>query len=96
MSITIAALSQAFSTIVENTGKSVVRVEGGRRRPTSGVVWAPNQVVTVAHGLEEDEVIVATEGAEFKAKVKGRDPSTDLALLELAVVLERVVVEGGP
>ncbi len=95
MSITIAALSQAFSTIVENTGKSVVRVEGGRRRPTSGVVWAPNQVVTVAHGLEEDEVIVATEGAEFKAKVKGRDPSTDLALLELDGTLPVATFDDG-
>src|SRR5437879_808739 len=77
-----------FSAVVESVGKSVVRVEGRHRRPGSGVVWAPNRVVTVAHALRgEDEVVVGLEGAEHKAKVKGRDPTTDLALLEVDAAL---------
>jgi S1-C subfamily serine protease len=83
MSIAIAALSDTLSTVVENTGKSVVRVEGGHRRATSGVVWSPKQIVTVAHAVQQDEVVVAAEGQQFKARVKGRDETTDLALLEL-------------
>jgi S1-C subfamily serine protease len=73
-----------FSTVVENAGKSVVRVDSRRHRASSGVVWAPNRVVTVAHALRgEDEVVVGVEGAEHKAKLKGIDRSTDLALLEV-------------
>ncbi len=83
MSVTVTELSQSFASIVENTGKSVVRVEGARRRPTSGIVFSPNQIVTAAHGIEREEIIVATEGVELKARVKGHDASTDLALLEI-------------
>ncbi|MCC6332902.1 MAG: hypothetical protein IT380_02815 [Myxococcales bacterium] len=51
MAISAVDLSEQFSGIVEGTGQSVVRVEGGRRRPTSGVVWNEKQLVTVAYGL---------------------------------------------
>lgn len=77
-----------FSSIVESTGKSIVRVEGRRSRPASGVVWAPNRIVTVAKAIDrEGEIVVGVEGAEYKAKLKGRDPSTDLALLEIEASL---------
>jgi S1-C subfamily serine protease len=76
-------LSEKLASLVEHVGPSVVRVEGGRHRPTSGIVWSANRVLTVAHGLEREELIVGVEGAELKAKVKGKDPSTDLALLEV-------------
>jgi len=77
-------LSEVLSSVVGSTGQSVVRVQG-RRRPFSGIVWSANQVVTVHHALQhvDGEVIVGAEGVELKAKVKGSDPSTDLALLEL-------------
>lgn len=77
-----------FSKIVEDTGKSIVRVEGRRTRPSSGVVWAPNRIVTVSRAVErEGEIVVGIEGAEHKARLKGRDPSTDLALLEIDAAL---------
>ncbi len=83
MSIPGSELSEALAKIVESTGKSVVRVNA-RRRPFSGVAWSPHEVVTVHHGLEHaEEITVTIDGAEFKAKVKGRDPGTDLALLEV-------------
>jgi ATP-dependent HslUV protease subunit HslV len=42
-------------------------------------------VVTVAHALRgDDQVVVGVEGAEHKARIKGRDPTTDLALLRVA------------
>jgi len=81
MPVSAAELSEALSSVVEAVGRSVVRVEGGRRQSTSGLVISPNRVVTVSRGLFRDDAIVGLEGVEFKAKVKGRDLSTDLALL---------------
>lgn len=84
MSIPVEQLSEAFTSIVEQVGASVVRVEAQRRHPASGVVYRPNLVVTANHVVERDEgLVVAADGAELKAKVKGRDFSTDLALLEV-------------
>ncbi len=83
MPVAITDLSDTLSSVVEHTGKSVVRVEGGRRRAVSGIVWSPKQVVTVAHGVHHEQVQVAIEGKELTARLKGRDESTDLALLEL-------------
>jgi S1-C subfamily serine protease len=85
-----------FSSIVESTGKSIVRVEGRRTRPSSGVVWAPNRVVTVAHAIDRDgDIVVGLEGVEHKAKLKGRDPSTDLALLEVDAQLTPAAFDDG-
>jgi serine protease Do len=72
-----------------------VRVEGGRRQSTSGLVISPNRVVTVARGLFRDEVTIGVEGRELKAKVKGRDLSTDLALLEFDGTLPVAAVDDG-
>lgn len=80
MSIKVEQLNLA--EVVEAVGRSVVRVEGGRRRAVTGVVWSPQRVVTVAHGVpREGEVLVGLEERELKAKVLGRDETTDLALL---------------
>jgi len=76
-------LSQALSEVVESVSPSVLRVEGGRRRPTTGVVWSKGRLITVAHGLGVDEVEVVRDGETFKAQVRGIDASTDLALLEV-------------
>jgi S1-C subfamily serine protease len=65
---------------------SVVRVEGRRRMAASGVVLSGDGlVVTAHHVLERDEEIqVGLAGGEKSAaKILGRDPSTDLALLKL-------------
>lgn len=84
MGISAAELSEALSSVVETTGKSVVRVEGSRRRPVSGIAWSKTQVITVAHGLEGDQTVMLSNGdATFKATVKGVDQTTDIALLEL-------------
>lgn len=91
----IVELSEALSSVVEAVGRSVVRVEGGRRQATSGLVISPNRIVTVARGLFRDEAIVGIDGAELKARVKGRDLSTDLALLEIDGTLPSAVLDDG-
>lgn len=74
--------SDSLSTVIEGVGRSVVRVESSRHHPASGVVFAPQRIATVARGLVGDEVGVGFEGGELKAKVRGRDLATDVALLE--------------
>ncbi len=83
MPVTGTELSETLSSLVESVGKSVVRVEGGRRQSASGLVIAPNRVVTVARAVHQEEVTVGLEGISLKARVKGYDVTTDLALLEL-------------
>ena len=51
MPLNVAELSESLSSVVEAVGRSVVRVHGGRRRPTSGFVLSPNRVVSVARGI---------------------------------------------
>jgi S1-C subfamily serine protease len=79
-----AALSNELAEASVEAGKSVVSVQG-RRHPSSGIVFNSNSVITVHHALRRDEeaVIVLAPGQRIAARVVGRDPSTDLALLRL-------------
>ncbi|MDX2014332.1 MAG: PDZ domain-containing protein [Myxococcaceae bacterium] len=95
MPVSAPELSEALSQVVESVGKSVVRVEGGRRGPASGLAIAPNRIVTVARAVFRDEVSVGLEGVSLKARVKGVDRSTDLALLEVDGTLPGTEVHDG-
>lgn len=80
-------LSGELASVVERSAPSVVRVNGRRRAPASGVVWSAEGIVATAnHSLEWDEGIeVALPDAKsVPADVIGRDPTTDLALLRTA------------
>ena len=50
---------------------------------SSGIVWRPGLIVTSDAGLRRDEDIrvLLPDGSSVNATLKGRDPSTDLALL---------------
>lgn len=82
----LTELSHDLVEAVANGGRSVVRVEGRRRMPASGVMLSDDGlVVTADHVLERDEEIHVglAAGERAEAKVLGRDPSTDLALLRI-------------
>jgi serine protease DegQ len=81
----LAALSDGMANAVEKIGAAVVRVNGRRRRPASGVAYAPNRVLTASHALErEEDLTVGTgDGRTLPARFVGRDPSTDLAALRV-------------
>ena len=81
----LAALSDGMADAVEKVGKSVVRVNGRRRRPASGIIYAPNVVLTASHALEreEDLTVGAADGRTLPAQFVGRDHSTDLAVLRV-------------
>lgn len=86
MSVTMSSLSQELAGAVAESGRHVVRIEGRRRGPSSGVVWsADGLIVTNHHVLERDEGIAVglPDGATATGKVVGRDPGTDLALVRV-------------
>lgn len=87
----LAALSDGMADAVEKIGKSVVQVNGRRRRPASGVAYAQNVVLTASHAVEreEDLTVGASDGSTLTAQFVGRDHSTDLAVLRV----EGLVVE---
>lgn len=79
-----ATLSNELAGTAAEAGKSVVAVQG-RRHPVSGIIFGSDTVVTVNHGLRRDEetVVLAAPGQKIGARVAGRDPRTDLAVLRL-------------
>jgi len=82
----LSELSRDLAAIVEETGKSVVRVEARRRIPSSGILWsADGTVITASHAVEREEDIRVglSDGSAVAAGLVGRDPSTDLAVLRL-------------
>jgi S1-C subfamily serine protease len=81
----LAEISDRLSALVEERGRSVVRVDG-RRAPSSGIVWSADGVVlTASHSLEaEDSIEVGLpDGRTASAEIVGRDPTSDLAALRV-------------
>lgn len=77
-------LQAELAGLVDATGPSVVRVLA-RRGPASGVVWsAEGHVITADHAVEWDEGLEVglADGSSVAARLLGRDPTTDLALLK--------------
>ena len=80
----LSELSDALAATVAETGDSVVRVEGRSRLPASGVVWSADGVIVTAHHvLERDDNIDLglADGNTVSAKLAGRGPTTDIAVL---------------
>jgi len=74
-----------LSAAVERAGRAVVAIHARRRIPSSGIAWRPGVIVTANHTLHrEDDIAVTTaDGTRIEAKLAGRDPTTDLAVLRV-------------
>ena len=84
----LSDLSQTLAASVESAGVGVVRVEARPRFPASGIVWSSDGVIVTAHHIvEEDENISIglSDGRAVGAKLVGRDPTTDIAVLRAQV-----------
>ena len=81
----LETISIEFASLAEKAGAHVVAVHARRWMPVSGIEWKKGVVVTVHHGVERDEDIkVLLDGDRaVSAKLVGRDPSTDLAVLRV-------------
>lgn len=81
MSRTLKQFSEAIVETVQAASPSVVRVEGRDRLPASGFVWEEGLIVTSSHALERETINVGQDGEAVSAKLIGRDPSVDVAVL---------------
>jgi serine protease DegQ len=81
----LGAFSDGMADAVESIARSLVRVNGRRRRSGSGVVFAQDTVLTASHVLEreEDLSVETSDGRTLPARFAGRDHSTDLAVLSV-------------
>jgi S1-C subfamily serine protease len=84
----LETISNEFAAAAEKVGSSVVAVHARRWMPTSGIEWKKGVVVTVHHGVQRDEDIkvLLDGGRAVSAKLAGRDPSTDIAVLRIEEV----------
>jgi S1-C subfamily serine protease len=78
-------LSNSLADAVEEVGRSTVSVNARGRLASSGVQWRSGVIVTADHTVERDEGITITlpNGTDLPAKLAGRDPGTDLAVLKI-------------
>jgi S1-C subfamily serine protease len=78
------SISAVLAGALQMVSPAVVRVEGRRRLPATGLVYDDDLVVTAHHVVKQDTVVVGlAEGQAVKASLVGRDPTTDLAVLRL-------------
>lgn len=81
----LRSLSNQMADAVERVNAALVTVHGRSRQSASGLVVAPDLVVTASHILERenDLKIQSHQQTEFSATLVGRDATTDLALLHI-------------
>lgn len=81
----LAALSDHFAALAAQGAAVTVAVHGRDGRTRSGLIWAPDQVVTAEESLERDDELAVTlpDGSRVAAALTGRDPGTDIALLRV-------------
>jgi len=79
--------------LVAAAAQSVVAVYGGRRRPSSGIIWQPGIVVTAEETIVRDADLALTlpGGNRVPATLAGRDPSTDIAVLRYEAAAPKAV-----
>lgn len=77
--------SESMADAAERAGKYTVLVDARRRLPASGIAFAEDMILTAGHVVEreEDIKILFGDGKEVTARLIGRDPGTDLAVLKL-------------
>lgn len=79
-------LSDAMAGAVEALSPSIVRVDGRKRMPATGIVWSADGIIVTAHHVmerDEDITIGLEDGSEHAGTLIGRDPHNDLAILQV-------------
>lgn len=81
----LRALSNQMADAIERISPALVLVNGRQRQPASGIVYAPDLILTADHVLEreEDLTIQTHDGRTLPAQFVGRDLATDLAVLRV-------------
>jgi len=86
MSQELIELSNELAQLTDRAATSVVAVHAETRGSSSGIVWRSGVIVTSELALRRDEEIRVTlpSGRVVPATLAGRDPSTDIAVLNCA------------
>ena len=81
----LSALSQAFAALVAETAKRTVSISDHEGARVSGFIWRTGLVVTAHEALADEDAFSVTlpGGTEVKGALRGRDPSTDVALISV-------------
>ncbi|MGF9762879.1 S1C family serine protease [Microvirga sp. 0TCS3.31] len=81
--ISLDVISDRIADLCDRIAPRLVAIHGPKRRSSSGLIWRPGLVLTAEEALEADEDILITraDGSQVPARLVGRDPSTDIALL---------------
>jgi S1-C subfamily serine protease len=79
----LTELSNALAARAELAKNAVVAIRLAHERHITGMVWRDGIVVVSEQSLprKDDFELVATDGSVLTAKVAGRDPSTNIAIL---------------
>jgi S1-C subfamily serine protease len=90
----IEQFSQDLADRIAAAAPIVVGIQTGKR-PTSGILWRPDVVVASEQMLPEDasSLRVVRGGQNVGAKLAGRDPGTNVAVLKLETTLDGVLPE---
>jgi|GEM_PF-6081969 len=80
--------SEKLKRILDNVSNAIVKVvaEAGKVYVGTGIALEPDMVLTSALLVRNPAarlVVVRTDGSRFPARLKGRDPKTSMALLQL-------------
>ncbi|MCX4247107.1 S1C family serine protease [Paraliomyxa miuraensis] len=79
--------SDPFVSLVDRASPAIVRVDAPRQGGATGLLWSDDGlVVTAHHALCRDEPLSVTLGSDAEprpARLLGRDPATDLAVLRI-------------
>ncbi len=80
-----ATLSQSIAATARGAAGAVAALEWGGRHHISAVLWRAGVLVTSAQSLPESDghTAILPGGARVPASLKGRDPTTNVAVLTL-------------
>ena len=90
--------SNQIADVVDAVAPSVVQVQGGHRRPVSGLAYAADAVLTTARAVGGDDHprVRRADGAVLEAELIGIDPATQVALLKVPGLEAPPLTPGAP
>jgi S1-C subfamily serine protease len=93
----LAQFSNALAARAEAAKNAVVAIRLAHGRHMTGMVWRSEIVIASEQSLprKDDFELVAAGGAVLTAKIAGRDPSTNIAVLRLAESIASPSISAG-
>ena len=93
----LAQFSNALAARAEAAKNAVVAIRLAHGRHMTGMVWRSEIVIASEQSLprKDDFELVAAGGSVLTAKIAGRDPSTNIAVLRLAESIASPSISAG-